>query len=1245
MSLSAPFIRRPVATTLLTIAMGAAGVIAFFLLPVAPLPNVDIPTVMVQATLPGASPETVATSVTTPLERHLGTIAGVTEMTSSSSVGSARIVLQFDMSRDVNGADRDVEAAVQAARVDLPTTLTSNPTYRNFNPANAPVMILSLTSDTLTPGEIYDSASTIIEQRLLQIEGVGEVDIGGASLPAVRVDLNPRALFKYGIGLEDVRAALTAANANAPKGFLEDPKDHYQIYVNDTAVDAAAYRPLIIAYRDNAPVRLQDVANVYSGVENIFNLGLADGQKSVMVVIHQQTGANIIDTVKRIDAVLPQIQASIPQSIKIGKHHDRTTTIRASLHDVEFTLLVSTLLVIFVVFIALRNPRASLIPAVAVPVALIGTFGIMYLLGFSLDNLSLMALTIATGFVVDDAIVMLENISRHRENGVPAFKAALQGAGEVGFTVLSMSLSLIAVFLPILLMTGILGRLFREFAVTLSVAILLSLLLSLTTTPCMCAHLLGDVRAGAGSFVDRFLEVMERGFNAMRDFYARTLRAALAHPKLVISILGATVALNVYLFAVVPKGFFPEEDTGGIQGNLLADEDVSFEAMENRLEQAVAIVDKDPAVANVVGFTNGGGGFGGGNTANMFIDLKPLSARHGMNSQQVIARLRRELGKLTGARLFLQVVQDVRVGGRQSNAEYQYTLLGDDVDQLNSWAPKITEALTHVPELADVSSDQQNSGLDVRLNVDRATAARLGVDLTDLDNTLYDAFGQRDVSTIYEDMNQYHVVMQVEPEFWQNPATLRDVWVSTSGGALSGTQSTADAVDDFSIASPPAVGGVSSSDTPSIASPPAVGGVSASDTMELAAGQVSSSNTGGGGAPAGTTALTSTTGGATLEPFATATPTVAAATTTSTSSTTTSTQTGVTAAAQAAALAAAQSTASPSAQEASAAAASAEATGSTATTTSSASTVDLAAQNAQLNALTNSGSGSASTGASLSTSSETMIPLSAFANYGPGVTPMQVQHQEAFVATTISFNLPIGVTLSEATQAIQRTMQRLHVPIGIHGAFAGTAQVYQDFLSNELLLTLAALGAVYIVLGILYESFIHPVTILSTLPSAGIGAVIALMVFNTPFTLVALIGVFLLIGIVKKNAIIMIDVAISTERERGIDPRTAIYEACLLRFRPIMMTTFAALFGALPLAVTTGNGAELRQPLGISIVGGLLLSQILTLYTTPVVYLYLDRLRAWAGTLAFGRRRAIGGPARGATGRLASGASGEVQSP
>jgi multidrug efflux pump len=1160
-NISAPFVQRPVATTLLTIGMALAGGIAFFLLPVAPLPNVDVPTIAVQATLPGASPETVATSVTTPLERHLGTIAGVTEMTSRSAVGSALVILQFDLNRDINGAARDVEAGIQAARADLPTTLRNNPTYRKFNPSDAPVMILTLTSDTLTPGQIYDQASTIMEQKLLQLSGVGEVDIGGSSLPAVRVELNPRALFQYGIGLEDVRAALSAANANSPKGFLEDPVQHYQLYVNDTATTAAAYRPLIIAYRNNDPVRLQDVATVTDSVENIRNLGLADGKPSILIIVHKQPGANIIDVVDGIKAVLPQLQASIPPSIKLSVHHDRTTTIRTSLHDVELTLFISTCLVVLVVYLALRNPRASLIPAVAVPVALIGTFGVMYLFGFSLDNMSLMALTIATGFVVDDAIVMLENISRHREAGMPPFKAALQGAREVGFTVLAMSLSLIAVFLPVLLMGGIVGRVFREFAITLSVSIILSLLISLTTTPMMCAYVLGNLRARQGSLQDRFLEAMERGFNAMRAFYARTLTVALAHPLLVIVILAGTVALNVYLFSVIPKGFFPQEDTGSVIGNLRADQDVSFEAMSKRLRAAMAIVRRDPAVASVMGYTGSGSGGGGAeNTANMFIDLKPLSERK-IDSEHVIARLRRELSRLTGAQLYLQVIQDIRSGGRQSNAQYQYSILADDLDELNEWAPKITEALKHVPELADVNSDRQTNGLDVRLNLDRNTAAKLGVNLSEVDNTLYDAFGQRLVSTIYNEMNQYYVMMEVEPDFWQRPETLSDVWVSTSGGALTGTESTAPAVNAFSV-------------TQRVSSSLFAPGQSALGSASFVAGSASSTTS----AATPASVASSTAGGASL------------------SGTSSSGSTG-TAGAATAATGAGSST--------------------TSTTSSSAATAagNSAAQNLQLNTLTNSGRGSASTGSSLSTSQETMVPLAAIAHYGPSVTPMQVMHQGPFVATTISFNLPVGESLGTATQAINRTLQQLHVPISIHGTFAGTAQLFQQTLSNEGYLILAAIAAVYIVLGVLYESFVHPITIISTLPSGGVGAVIALLLFNTEFSLVALIGVFLLIGIVKKNAIIMIDVAIVTQRQRGVDARSAIYQACLLRFRPIMMTTFAALFGAVPLAVTTGNGAELRQPLGISIVGGLLLSQILTLYTTPVVYLYLDRFRAWTRRL------------------------------
>jgi multidrug efflux pump len=1140
MHISAPFIRRPVATTLLTIGLALAGGIAFFLLPVAPLPNVDIPYISVSAQLPGASPQTVATSVTTPLERHLGVIAGVTDMTSQSSVGSSRIVLQFELGRDIDGAARDVEAAIQAARADLPSTLRNNPSYNKFNPADAPVMILTLTSNTLTTGQIYDSASTILEQRLLQIKGVGEVDIGGSSLPAVRVELNPRALFDYGIGLEDVRAALSAANANSPKGAIEDPQQHFQLYVNDTAHDANAYRPLIIAYRNNAAVRLGDVATVTDGVENVRNLGLFDGKPSVLVIIHKQPGANVIDVSDRVAAVLPQLQASIPQSIVITRTHDRTGTIRASLHDVEVALLIASALVVLVVYLALRNARAALIPSVAVPLALIGTFGAMYVLGFSLNNLSLMALTVATGFVVDDTIVMLENVSRHLEAGLSPFQAAIKGSREVGFTVLAMTLSLIAVFLPILLMGGIVGRVFREFAMTLSVAILLSLLISVTTTPMMCAHVLGRLQPQQG----RFLDLMERGFDAMRDFYVRTLRVALDHPRTVMVVLAATVVLNAYLYIQIPKGFFPQQDTGAVQGTLRADQDVSFQMMEKKLRTAVDIIGRDPAVLHVSGSTGGGGGFGGGaNTAQLFIDLKPLAQR-GINSEQVIARLRQALARgLTGGQLFLQVVQDLRSGGRQSNAQYQYTILADDLDQLSTWAPKITQALKQLPELEDVNSDRQVNGLDVKLNVDRATAAKLGVNLTNIDNALYDAFGQRQVSTIYNDMNQYHVIMEVEPSFWQNPDTLNQVWVSTSGGALSGTQASAAAVGAFAVGSSSAGAGATSA-TGSATGAPAPGNTG----IKSLTGLPSSS-----GLAAGTASVPSTS--------------------------------------------AAASTAANS-----------------------------AARNQQLNALTNSGRGAASTGASVSTSAETMVPLAAVASYGPGLTPMSISHQGPFVATTISFNLPVGGSLGTATAAIQRTMNSLHTPIGVHGTLAGTAQVFAQTLSNQGYLILAAIAAVYVVLGMLYESFTHPITILSTLPSGGVGALLALLLFNTEFSLIALIGVILLIGIVKKNAIIMIDVAITTERERQVDARAAIYDACLLRFRPIMMTTFAALFGALPLALTTGNGAELRQPLGISIVGGLLLSQVLTLYTTPVVYMYLDRFRLWVRTVAAPGKHALIGP-------------------
>jgi multidrug efflux pump len=1101
MSISAPFVRRPVATTLLTIGLALAGGVAFFLLPVSPLPSVDLPTIVVSASLPGASPQTVATSVTTPLERHLGTIAGVTEMTSQSAVGSSNTVLQFDLSRNIDGAARDVEAAIQAARVDLPSALRSNPTYRKLNPSDAPVMILALTSDTLTAGQIYDSASTIMQQKLLQVSGIGDVTIGGSSLPAVRAELNPRALFKYGVGLEDVRAALSAANANSPKGGVDVGDQRYQIYVNDTAKRAVDYQSLIVAYRNHAAVRLQDIATVSDGVENIRNLGLADGKPAVLLVLHRQPGANVIDVVDRIRALIPELQASIPASIRIIQTNDRTETIRASLHDVESTLLIAVVLVVLVVFATLRNVRAALVPSVAVPLSLIGTFGAMYLLGFSLDNLSLMALTVATGFVVDDAIVVLENISRHVEEGMSRVEAALLGVSEVGFTVLAMSLSLIAVFLPILLMGGIVGRTFREFALTLAVAILISLVVSLTTTPMMCAYVL---RRETGT-QNRFMRALERGFDAMRDFYGRTLRVVLDYPRTVMIVLAITVALNVYLYAIIPKGFFPQQDTGTLTGNLRADQSISFQAMAQKLRSVMSIVQADPAVKDVVGFTGGGGGPGGAtNTANIFVGLQPLSQRKA-NSDRVIARLRGKLANITGVRLYLQAVQDIRAGGRQSNSQYQYTILSDDLAQLNLWTPRITEALKTVPQLQDVNSDRQDNGLDVALNIDRDTAARLGVNLSEIDNTLYDAFGQRQVSTIYNDMNQYHVVMEVDPSFWQSPDTLKEVWVSTSGGSVSGAQSTAGAASAFGPAATPAI-----------------------------VGSASGSSTG--------------------------------------------TSTSV--------------TPSPSS----------------------------AAQNLALNQLTNSGRGGASTGASIATSVETTVPLAAFTSYGPKTTPLAINHQGPFVATTFSFNLPEGESLSTGIAAIQRSMQSIHVPISVHGSFSGTAKVFQQSLANEPWLIVAAIVAVYVVLGILYESYVHPITILSTLPSAGVGAVIALLLFGTEFSLIALIGVILLIGIVKKNAIMMIDVALEHQRHENVDARTAIYDACLLRFRPIMMTTLAALLGAVPLAVTTGSGAELRQPLGISIVGGLIFSQMLTLYTTPVVYIYMDRFRLWLRDLTSRRR-------------------------
>jgi multidrug efflux pump len=1018
-NLSAPFIDRPVATTLLTIGLALAGAAAFRLLPVSPLPQVDFPTISVSASLPGASPETMAATVATPLERSLGRIAGVTEMTSSSSLGSSRVTLQFNLNRDIDGAARDVQAALNAARSLLPTGLPSNPTYRKVNPADAPIMILALTSDTMTQGQMYDAGSTIIAQKLSQMSGVGQVQVGGSSLPAVRVELNPQSLNKYGIGFEDVRAVLAATNANRPKGSVEDAERHWQIYANDQAKTAAEYIPLIVAYRNGSAVKLTDLGDVVDSVQDLRNAGSSNGKPSVLIIISRQPNANIIETVDAITALLPHLRASIPSSIRVDVVMERTTTIRASLRDVERTLVMAVFLVVLVVFAFLRNWRATLIPSVAVPVSLIATFGAMYLCGFSLNNLSLMALTIATGFVVDDAIVVLENVSRHIEEGMPPMKAALQGAREVGFTVLSMSLSLIAVFIPILLMGGIVGRYFREFAISLSVAILISLVISLTMTPMMCSRLL---RSNKEAHHGRLHAWSERGFERLRRGYERSLDWVLDHGLLMMLVLLVTVCLNVYLYLIIPKGFFPQQDTGRLIGFIQADQSISFQAMQPKLASFVDIVRADPAVENVVAFTGGAQR----NTGQMFVQLKPLAERK-ESADKIIARLRVKLANQPGANLFLNPVQDIRVGGRQANATYQYTLQADDLEELRTWEPRIRQAMSQLPELVDVNTDQQDKGLQTTLVIDRDAAARLGVTPSLIDTTLNDAFGQRQVSTIYSALNQYHVVMEAAPEYWQSAGSLDHVYVSTA--------------------------------------------------------------------------------------------------------------------------------------------------------------------------------------------SKAQIPLSAFASYVRTNTSLGVNHQSQFVASTISFNLPEGTSLGQATVAVDDALARIGVPNTIRGSFQGTARAFQDSLNSQPFLILAALLTVYIVLGILYESYVHPITILSTLPSAGVGALLALLLFKTEFSVIALIGVILLIGIVKKNAIMMIDFALEAERHRNKSSRDAIFEACLLRFRPILMTTMAALLAAIPLALGSGDGAELRRPLGISIVGGLIVSQMLTLFTTPVVYLYLDRFSIWCRAL------------------------------
>jgi multidrug efflux pump len=1009
MNISEPFIRKPVATTLIVVAITLAGLAAYRLLPVSPLPQVEFPTISVSAGLPGASPETMASSVATPLERQLGHIAAVTEMTSSSALGSTSLTLQFDLNRDIDAAARDVQAAINGARGYLPANLPNNPSYRKVNPADSPIFMLALTSPVLTRGQMYDAASTILAQKLSQVSGVGQVTVGGSSLPSVRIELNPPALDKYGIGLEQVRTALAGANANIPKGQFSDGHLTWEVDANDQMFTASDYEPLVVAYRHGSAVRVSDIGQATDSVENIRNSGYANGKPSVTVSVYRQPGANIIDTVDRVRALLPQIKASIPQSIDVKVAMDQTVTIRASVSDTEKTLIISVLLVILVVFCFLRNARTTFIPSVAVPVSLIGTFGVMYLLGYSLDNLSLMALTISTGFVVDDAIVVIENVTRYLEQGLHPFEAALKGAQEVGSTVFTISVSLVAVFIPLLLMGGIVGRLFREFAVTLSVAITVSMMISLTATPMMCAYLLkGQPSHG------RIYRTSERAFNWVVGAYGRTLSVALRFRAVTLVVLLATIALNVYLFMRVPKGFFPQQDNGRIQGSVQADQDTSFQAMDKSLRQMVDIIDADPAIDTVNGFT------GGSNTARLFISLKPLTERK-VPADVIIARLRPKLAKVPGATMYLQAAQDLRVGGRQSNAQYQFSMRGDNLGDLTAFAPKMVDQLKTIPIISDVSSDQQNRGLQSMIHYDRDTAARLGISPKLIDDTLYDAFGQRPVSTMYTALNQYHVVMEAAPEFWQNPLTLSQIYVH-----------------------------------------------------------------------------------------------------------------------------------SPSGQE---------------------------------------------------------VPLSAFSTFAPMTAPLTVTHDGLFPAVTISFNLTPGVALGDAVTATEAAAAKVGLPSTIQTAFAGTAQAYQDSLGSEPILIAAALVTVYIVLAILYESYVHPVTIISSLPAASVGALLALLLTRNDLDIIAIIGIILLIGIVKKNAIMMIDFALVAERDQGKSSYDAIVEACMLRFRPILMTTMAALLGALPLALGTGTGSELRRPLGITIIGGLIMSQLLTLYTTPVVYLYFDRIQ------------------------------------
>ncbi len=1018
MSVSTPFINRPVATTLLMIGVTIAGCLSYTLLPVSPLPQVDYPTIFVSASLPGGSPEVMAASVATPLEKQLSHIAGVTEMTSNSSLGSASVILQFDLSRDINAAARDVAAAVQAAKAYLPANLPTNPRYRKVNPSDQPILILSMQSNVVPTPQMYDIASSVFAQKLAQIEGVGQVQVGGSSLPAVRVEMNPQPVSRYNVGMDQVASFLRSANANAPKGEISSDQFRWPLSTSDQLMEAKDYRNLVVLYRNGSPIRLSELGNVIDSVEDVRNMGLANGKPAVLLMISRQPNANIIETVDRVRAILPQFQAALPPTITLHVDNDRTNTIRASVLDAQQNMIISISLVIVVVFIFLRNWRATLIPAISVPISLIGTFGVMYLCGYTLDNLSVMALTIATGFVVDDSIVVIENITRYIEQGMSPMAASLKGAQEIGFTVLSISISLIAVFIPILMMGGIVGRLFREFAVVLSTAILISMVVSLTATPMMCSRMLKTNHNPGWMY-----RTTERFYQWIISTYASALHVVLKHPALTMVVMAATIGVNVYLYVQIPKGFFPQQDTGRLQGSVQGQQHISFAALSEKARYFEQQVRSDPAVDTIdvsIGGGGGGRGGGGGNSAMMFLQLKPIAERKA-TVDEVIARIRRKTAGMPGAQLFLQAAQDIRIGGRQSNAQYQYTLQTQELPLLQEWAPRVMRRLMQLPELTDVSSDQQSSGLSSNVTIDRDTASRLGLTAQAVDSALYSNFGQRQVSTMYKAINQYHVVLALEQSWWASPEVLERIYVQTPRGVS--------------------------------------------------------------------------------------------------------------------------------------------------------------------------------------------IPLSTFATFSEGQTPLSLPHQGQFPATTISFNLAEGVALSDAVDAIHKAEIDMGTPTSITSKMAGTAQAYQDSLKSQPMLILTALLAVYIVLGILYESLIHPLTILSTLPSAGVGALIALVLFRTELSIIAMIAIILLIGIVKKNAILMIDFALAAERNENMDPRDAIYQACLLRFRPILMTTAAALLGALPMALGTGTGSELRKPLGIAIVGGLIVSQMLTLFTTPVVYVLFDRLR------------------------------------